>query len=232
MLNELPKKEKPKKPLTKWRLFWRVQKVCLLRSITPMMMYLFTSLIGLACQAIAEGTQVYEVILGIVCIVAGAAFNVPMGYLVGKNHYDSYLTGCIHRRNAVFGIKSGGDHRPEQEYRWWKGFLIGFYVGVPVIIMGIFAAIPATWTGGELALVMFAGWAIFPVQWLRTFLFPNWASDAYPAISGGLSILMILLPVLVTGVSYIVGAMAERSAKQKEEERNERVLRAGIKRKQ
>lgn len=226
MLNELPKKEKPKKPTTKWRLFWRIQKVCFLRSITPMMMYLFCSLIALAFDAISDGTQVYEVIIGAVCILCGAALNAPMGYQAGKTQYDSFLTGCIHRRNAVFGIQSGGDHKPEMEYRWWKGFLIGFYVGVPAIIMGIFAAIPATWTGGELALVMFAGWAIFPIQWTRNLLYPDW-SGSYPAISGGFSMLMVLLPILVTGISYIVGAMAEKKIKQNEEARNERVLKAG-----
>ena len=226
MLNELPKKQKAKKPLTKWRLFWRIQKVCFLRAVTPFMMYLFMSLIALAVDAIADGTQIYEVAVGLVCVLAGAAFNAPLAFQYGKLHYDSFLTGEIHRRNAAFGIQSGGDHSPEQEFRWWKGFLIGFYIGIPVIIMGIFAALPATWSQGELALVMVAGWAIFPIQWARNLMFPDW-SGSYPAISGGYCMLMILLPILVTGISYIVGAAVEKKNKQNEEARSERVAEAG-----
>ncbi len=228
MLNELPKKEKPRKPTTKWRLFWRIQKECALRAVTPFMMYLFCSLIALAFQALSDETEVYEVVIGAACILLGAALNAPMGYLAGQKQYDSYLTGCIHHRNAIFGIQSGGDHKPEQEYRWWKGFLIGFYVGVPVIIMGIFAAIPANniWASGETALVMVAGWAIFPIQWARNLMFPDWSGD-YPAVSGGYCMLMILLPILVTGISYIVGAAVEKKNKQNEEARSERVAEAG-----
>ena len=229
MLNDLPKKEKNRKPVTRWRYFWRIQKVCALRAITPFMMYLFMSLIGLACQTFSpDTTEWYEVLLGALCIVGGAAFNAHLVYTYGKMHYDAYLTGCIHRKNKLFGIESGGDHRPEQEYRVWKGFLIGFYIGIPVLILGLFAALPGTWRGGEVAMVMFTGWAIFPVQWIRTLLYP--AGDwAYPPVSGGYSMLMIFLPILVSGIFYIVGAMKERRVKEEEAARAERVAEAGKK---
>ena len=230
MLNELPKKEKPAKPLTPWRYFWRVQGVCALRAVTPFMMYLFMSLTGLACQAISpDTTEWYEVLLGAVCIACGAAFNAHLAFSYGKQHYDSYLTGCIHRQNKLFGIESGGDHKPEREYRAWKGFAIGLYIGIPVIIMGIFAAIPATWWQGELALAMVAGWAIFPIQWIRAYLYPGVTWESYPAVSGGYSMLMIVLPVIVTGVFYIVGAMKEKRMKAQEAERAARVAEAGKK---
>ena len=90
MLNELPKKEKPRKPTTKWRLFWRIQKECALRAVTPFMMYLFCSLIALAFQALSDETEVYEVVIGAACILLGAALNAPMGYLAGQKQYDSY----------------------------------------------------------------------------------------------------------------------------------------------
>ena len=48
MLNELPKKQKVKKPLTKWRLFWRIQKVCFLRAVTPFMKVTSYSMVGLS----------------------------------------------------------------------------------------------------------------------------------------------------------------------------------------
>ena len=227
MLNDLPKKEKVRKPLTPWRYFWRIQKECALRAVTPFMMYLFMSLIALAVQAISPDSTVwYEVVLGALCIVIGAAFNAHLLFTRGKMHYDAYLTGRIHEKNRLFGVESGGDHRPEKEYRPWKGFLIGFYIGVPVLVFGLFAAIPVTWSGGEVALVMFAGWAIYPIQWLRAYLYPGQSDWAYPPVSGGYSMLMILLPVLVSGIFYLVGAMVQRREKEREAERAEQVARA------
>ena len=226
MLNDLPKKEKKRKPLTKWRYFWRIQKECALHAVAPFMMYLFMSLIGLASQTISpDTTEWYEVLIGAVCIVCGAAFNAHLCFQRGKIHYDAYLTGCIHKKNKLFGIESGGDHSPEKEYRFWKGFLLGFYVG----IMGLFAAIPATWRGGEVALDMFAGWAIFPIQWARAFLYPGQNDWVYPPISGGFSMLMIFLPILVSGIFYFIGAMAQKRTKEEENLRSERVAEAAKK---
>ena len=230
MLNDLPKKQKKEKPMTSWRYFWRIQKVCALRAVTPFMMYLFMSLIALACQAISpDTTEWYEVLLGAACIACGAAFNAHLTFSYGKMHYDSYLTGCIHRKNKLFGIQSGGDHRPEQEYPWLKDLLIGFYVGVPVLVMGLFAALPATRSGRETAMDMLAGWAIFPIQWIRSFLYPGVSDWAYPPVSGGYSMLMIFLPILVSGVFYFVGAMVQKRNKEAEAARAERVAQAGKK---
>ena len=225
MLQELPKK--PKKEageLTKGRLFWRIQKVCFLRAVTPCMMYLFTSLIALAINAISlETLEIYEIVLGSVCILGGVAFNAHLAYNYGKLHYDSYITGCLHRKNRLFGIQSGGDHRVEQEYRPWKGFLIGLYVGIPVIVFGTLAAIPATWSWGEVALMMFASWAILPVQWIRgrKFVVGEGESWVSPPVCGGWSLLFILLPIIVTGVFYIVGAMTEKRRKERAEANGE-----------
>ena len=227
MLNDLPKKEKVRKPATPWRVFWRVQKECALRAVTPFMMYLFMSLIALAVQAISPDSTVwYEVVLGALCIVAGAAFNANLIFARGKMHFDAYLTGRLYEKNKLFGIESGGDRRPEREYRPWKGFLIGFYVGLPVLFLGMFAAIPATWSGGEVAMVMFAGWAIFPVQWIRAYLFPGQSDWAYPPVSGGYAMLMALLPILVSGIFYIVGATVQRREKEREAQRAERIAEA------
>ncbi len=223
MLNEGPKKQKVRKPDNAWRRFLRVQKVCLLRAVTPCMMYLFMSLLAFALQAISDGVAVYEIVLGSLCIAGGAAFNAQLAYSYGKLHFDSYLTGCLHRQNVRMGIASGGDHRPEQEYRPWKGFLIGFYVGLPVLIFGTLAIFRATWAWAEVLLDMFAAWAILPIQWHRGLKFPGENDWAYPPVSGGWSLLSLLLPILVTGVFYIVGAYCEKRRKQAESRRAEEI---------
>ena len=77
-------------------------------------------------------------------------------------------------------------------------------------------------------MVMFTGWAIFPVQWIRSCLCPS-GDWTYPPVSGGYSMLMILLPVLVSGIFYIVGAMVQKRNKALEAARAERVAEAGKK---
>lgn len=207
-----------KKELTKGRLFWKIQKESFRRSVTIYLMYLFMSLLLLSSQAI--GNTAAQIILGLLCVLGGMAFDAHLSYHIGADHYDSYIAGCLHRKNALFGIQSGGDHRVEREYRPYKGFLIGFYAALPVFVLGILAG---HFGVGEnifgsiagVALVMFAGWAIIPIAWLRNFAHLN--------LSFYWTLIMTLIPILVSGILYIVGAMLEKRKKQSENERMEKV---------
>ncbi len=232
MLNEAPKKQKKKKDYsnpTKWQYFWRIQGECLRRSVTPYLMYLFMSLLALACQTIdADNIIVIEIVLGILCIAGGAFFNGHLLYHTGKIHYGSYIAGQIHRKNIAFGIASGSGHRPEREYRIWKGFLIGFYIALPAIILGIIAGsidMSQVWGYVQYAFIMFAGWAILPITFFGT------AGTA--AGTGGLSVsmywslLMALLPILVSGIFYIVGAYSEARSRARAAEHDQEVQEAG-----
>ncbi len=231
MLNEAPKKPKKEKDYshpTRAQLFWRTQAECLRRSVTPFLMYMFMSMLALAIYALAKDAHIaVSILLTLVCIAGGAFYNGHLCYHYGKLHYGVYVAGELHRRNELFGIPSGSGHRPEREYRPWKGFLIGFYVALPAAVLAII--------GGSLQLagnlifssfvgtlfLMFAGWAIFPVTWFNT------------SVGGGLSVslfwslLMLLLPLLVSGIFYIVGAQKERRTREAEVERAETVAEAG-----
>lgn len=215
MLNEAPKKVKKTKDYanpTKKQLVGRNIKECWRRAVTPSLMYLFMSLLAFACSVINSFALV--VVLGSVCIVIGAMFNAHLCYQCGKIHYDAYITGCLHRKNQLFGIASGGDHRVEREYRPWKGFLIGFLVGVPVIFFALLTlAAPGIF---EVALMMFCGYAIFPVQWMRIGL-------GIESISALWSIAFIVLPVIVSGVFYLIGARKEKLVKEKETEQQDTI---------
>ena len=225
MLNDKPKKVKDYSNPTGWQLFWRIQKECWRRMGTPYLMYLFMSLLLLALQAIVpDESTTLEMVLGSICIAFGAFFNAHLLYHTGILHYDNYLTGNIHRRNARLGIQSGGDHRPEREFRPWKGFYIGLLVGVPVIILGILAHY--FYVYASVFFAMFAGWAIIPITWfgpgeggVGMKLDPLW------------SLIFVLLPVLVSGIAYLVGAFVERGRKLREEEREEAIRSAGKKKK-
>ena len=212
--------------LTRSQYFWRTQRECWRRMVTPYIMYLFMSMLLLATQAISSESLTWlKILLGTVCILIGALFNGHLAYNTGIMHYDALLTGNIHRKNIEQGIASGGDHRPEREYAPWKGFYIGFLVGVPVIIVAGLACIPGAineaMAVGQFLLLMFGGFAIVPVSW------------AYRGFEGGVpagayawSLLMVLLPIIVTGVFYIVGAKVEKHKKQVIEERQEAIQNA------
>lgn len=203
---------------TKAKRFWRIQGECWRRMVTPYMMYLFMSMILLATQAIS--IKWLAILLGTLCILIGAAFNAHLAYNTGVYHYDAYLTGNIHRRNLEMGIESGGDHRPEREYAVWKGFYIGFLVGIPVIIFAGLACIPNAMAGGGVGrffLVMFAGFAIMPVSWIIG------GFEGAPAGTFAYSMLFVLLPVIVTGAFYILGAYMEKRKKKVIKERAEAV---------
>lgn len=204
--------------ISKAKLFWRTQGECWRRMVTPYIMYLFMSMLLLATQTI-ENPELFwlRCLLGIVCILIGAAFNAHLAYGTGAMHYDAYLTGCIHRRNREQGIMSGGDHRPEREYAAWKGFYIGLLIGIPVVIFAGLSCIPGAIVNsfGQFFLVMFAGFAIVPVSWCFP-IDPETNQSALALHPGyyAYSMLMVLLPIIITGVFYIIGAMVEKRRKQ------------------
>lgn len=203
MLNEAPKKKKQESgPPSKARLFWRIQRECWRRMITPFMMYLFTSLLAYAVAALAGVDNLtVKIVADVVCIAFGAVFNAHLAYNYGKMHYDAYLTGCLHRKNELFGIQSGGDHRTEREFRVWKGFYIGFLVGVPVILFGGLGHVSGFF---RLLALLFTSWAVAPMSWVQLSR-QKVLGETY-VVSSLWSLPMALLPVLVTGVSYLVGA--------------------------
>ncbi len=234
MLNEAPKKKKKKKDYsnpTKWQYFWRIQGECLRRSVTPYLMYLFMSLLALTCQTIVpDENSVIEIVLCLLCIAGGAFFNGHLLFHTGKLHYGSYIAGQLHRKNIAFGIQSGGGHRPEREYRVWKGFLIGFYVALPAIILGTIAgsiAVSQAWGYVQYAFMMFAGWAIIPI----TFFGTGGAGGETVGLSVSMywSLLVSLLPIIVSGIFYIVGGYAEARDRARAAEHDRQVEEAGQK---
>ena len=209
--------------LTKSQRFWLTQKECWKRMTTPYIMYVFMSMLLLATQEIgAEGLVWLRITLGTLCILIAAAFNAHLAYTAGIAHYDAFLTGNIHRRNIEQGIASGGDHHTEREYAPWKGFYIGFLVGVPVLLFAGLACIPGAMNEelaiGRFMLIMFAGFAIVPVSWVFEGLYGGMSTGAY-----AWSMLFVLLPIIVTGVFYIIGAHVEKKRKQVIEERQEEI---------
>lgn len=206
-----------------WKLFWRTQRECWRHMLLPYLMYLFMGLGMLAVQAIPSKdpnvvATPLKVILGVVCLIFPAFLNGHLAYLTGKEHYDYYLTGCLHRRNKVFGIESGGDHRVEREYAPWKGFLIGLCIASPVLVFGTLTGI--WYNAFALVQIIVAGWSILPLTWFET---RSVEERVGLCVSPFYSLLFALLPILVSGVMYIVGAMVEKNRKAAQQERADKV---------
>ena len=235
MLNEAPKKRRKAVDYAHpngWQLFWRTQRECWRRMVTPFLMYLFMGLLLLACQAIPNMWA--QIGFGILCIAGGGFYNGHLCYQYGKLHYGALVAGELHRKNEEEGISSAGDHHVEREYSPWKGFYIGFLVGVPVIILGCLAGalfdriydgtVIGPLLGGYSAvvLIMFAAWAIMPVLWIRNYV------PGMGGISLYWSLVMIVLPIVISGIFYILGAYAERRSRKAESERERHILEARL----
>ena len=204
MLNEAPKKKEDLSHPTKWKLFWRIQKECWRHMVTPALMYMFTGLTAVALYTLINNFYAH-LILEILLLLSGVGFNIHLCFQYGKMHYDAYVTGCLHRQNEIFGIQSGGNHRVEKEYRPWKGFYIGFLVGVPVLIFGGLGHIEGARSVCAILLMLFSWWSFIPASLVSSYHFNVLGAESFP-LSTIWSLPMIVLPVLVSGISYIMGA--------------------------
>lgn len=219
MLNEAPKKIKDYTHPTKSQLFWRIQGECWRRAVTPYLMYLFMGMLGLLCALIKTPWLVISLV--ILCVLGGAAFNAHLSFNYGKKHYDAFVTGELHRSNERIGIPSGGDHHVEREYRFWKGSLIGLCIGAPVILLSLIGIFADHATLGFF-FIMLAAWAYLPV-WC--------VGGGVTAVEGSYVVnpvwcmIMVLLPIIVTTVFYIVGALIEKRKKDEQAAREAEVER-------
>ena len=218
MLNEAPKK--PKKVVdyahpNGWQLFWRIQRESWRRMLTPALMYFFMSLMMLAVQVIE--IVWLQIVLGVACIAGGIFFNAHLMFHFGDAHYDTFLSGRLYRkREQEEGIFTAPDHHVEKEYRPWKGFFIGFLIGLPVILLGILSgALEGTTAGNAMlwAFAMLAGCAIVPITWLRNYV------SGLAGLSYFWTIPTVIVPIVVSGVFYMLGAWNNQRKRTRREER-------------
>lgn len=195
--------------------FWANVKECLGHSVVPMLMYLAMSgvlLIVVLRKADENGNVSTTLLLtmAVICGVLAAAYNALMAWACGGTHYEQLVSGNMKRKAAY---ESGYElnistYKAQKEYRPWKGFLIGFFIGLPTLLGGIFfgsmqGKIQSQTTAQYEAIFLLvfeflAGWATLPFQYTN-------------AAHYGLSAIFCLLPIAVTGVFYIVGAYAKRA---------------------
>ncbi len=211
---------------TFWGYVWTLFKGSLLAAIMYFcagMVLMMTAIKGE--KIVWEGTQIAWTIG---CIVFAAAYQGLAFWANGGNAYEMLVSGNIKR--TAYG-ESGeaykmGNHKESQEYRPWKGFVIGAFVSLYCIVFGIIlgcnqATIDAGTQGKGLGIVilisfLLSGWSIIPFYCMNA---------AGISVSYFLSLLFALIPIIVGGFTYIGGAYGRRNKVLKAQEEQERKAR-------
>ncbi len=193
-------------------------------SIVPGLIYCFASSVILLVvlndvdQKWNDNKLIWTIILALAC----TAYDAYILYVKGGEGYEQLVSGNMKRmsspENSEYIITA---HKYAKEYRPWKGFAIGLFAVVFTVAMGIvFGANQAAIDSMEekgfsgmsvLILLAFvtSGWSIIPVFYMN-------ASGM--AVSYYYCCLFAVVPFIVMGVMYIVGAYAKRNKRLREQE--------------
>jgi cytochrome bd-type quinol oxidase subunit 2 len=209
-----------KKKLKKFgRYTWELFK----DALPSLFMYLCASMILLMLTLRGEKIEWNnnKLMWSIVCAVGGLAYTGLIMWACGGQHYEMLVSGNIKRATAdAYGMSYKiSSHKEAKEYREWKGFVIGAFMAIlPIVTAIVFGcnqtAIDGKLNGGGLAIIvllsfLLSGWTILPFYYMN---------HAGIHVSYFLSGLLGLLPVIVAGVFYIVGAYARRNKTVRQQE--------------
>lgn len=157
----------------------------------------------------------------LVCGGAACAYTALVMWACGGNHFEMLVSGNVKRTTAnEYGMTyKMSSHKEAKEYRVWKGFVIGGFTALLPIVAGIVfginqQTIDGGLSGGALsAFVVIAffltGWSILPFYYMN-------AVGIH--VSYFISSLLGLLPIVVGGVFYIIGAYARRNKNIRQQE--------------
>lgn len=203
-------------------------------SILPSLMYVCASSILMMLlfkdeKVIWDGSKVAWTV---VCILGAAGYNFLAVWGYGGNAYEMLVSGNIKRStlDAYGNVYKMSAHKEAGEYRVWKGFVIGAFVALLTIAFDIWFAVKQDaivageyGTGAGIFIIIgffLTGWSTLPLYCM---------SKAGIAVSYSLSFLFVLIPVLVSGAGYIVGAYYRRNKAIKKQEALDRMAQAEAK---
>lgn len=123
---------------TKWKVFWRLVGECFFRSLTPAAMYFVASVVLMLIQAKVKAVST-TVVWACVCGICALAYNGLLMWVCGGSHYEMLVSGNMKRRSAMqmgseLNITS---YKYQKEYRPWKGFVIGAFASLLLVVGGI-----------------------------------------------------------------------------------------------
>lgn len=214
---------------TKNKIFWRTVRETLLQALAPMMMFLVAGMVMLLFFA-KSYSQTKMIVWSVVCGVIALGYDGLLTWLVGGTHYEQLVSGNMKRRSAM---NSGRElnitsYKYEKEYRPWKGFAMGAWYAAIVLIGAIVLGCNQAHIGqktsstglGVFVLIFdfLAGWIYLPFQ-IANMKVPTTVSYFH-------CMWFALLPIVVSGVTYICGAYAKRAKRVREQELAEKARQA------
>ncbi len=215
-MNEIKEKQESRAAI-RFKLFWKIQWECIKASLISLVLYFSVGMLMLATNLIK--IPILQVIVGIVCIAYVGVINAYLSFRTGKQHYERLEQGKIYRENVLFGMEIPKEHCEEKEYRWWKGFVSGFYIGLPVLFFGALIAITNSEVL-ELIATYTVGWAMELTVWLTS----TFTVLPQTGVSWLLSYVMVLVPFVISGVFYILGARKQKRLMVERRERADQVM--------
>ncbi len=184
-------------------------------SILPTVMYCCAGLIMMMItmkESVKWGGS--QIAWSVVCIIGAAAYHALAGWASGGNQYEMLVSGNV-KRSTMDAYGNGykiSSHKEVKEYRPWKGFASGAFVAVLPVIFAIILGCnqdvvhsdnAPKWVAVVLLISFFlSGWTVIPFYCMNEVVGPT---------SYFLSLLFVLIPVAVSGASYIAGAYGRRN---------------------
>ena len=196
------------------RQIWELFK----NSIVPALMYCFaSSVMWLVTMNDSDQTWNDNKLFWTVILALGSTvYNAYIMYVKGGEGYEMLVSGNMKRMSATAETEGYliSAHKYAKEYRPWKGFAIAAFAVAYTVFTGIiFGCNQATidsmsgdeFSGLSVAVLLgfiMSGWSIMPFFYMNASGMP---------ISYFYSCLFAIVPFIVIGVMYIVGAYARRN---------------------
>ncbi len=184
-------------------------------SILPSIMYACAGwlLMGITLNGTPVTWTDKKLLWSVCCALGAALYQVFTAWVSGGNQYEMLVSGNVKRSSSAAGNEYQiSSHKLAKEYRPWKGFLIGGFTAIVPALVGFIlgcsgkAAHVETMSKALTLLVLFSffvgGWATIPFYV---------ANQAGYYVSYFWILPVSLLPVVIGGVMYIVGAYSRRN---------------------
>ncbi|MBQ8426298.1 MAG: hypothetical protein IJX16_00870 [Clostridia bacterium] len=181
-------------------------KFYLKQAFVPFVYIILVSIIAVAVLAIGDDLIWLKAVLGVCNVGLYSAVAFGTSYKEGQMALKVRIANDLERKHIV---KTGED-RPlkiHEEYKWWKGFMIGAIACAPMLILLLVHTVlilinPALNGGGVVASMI--NMAFFVFIMLRS----GNATDVKPLEPAKFYFNLIALPIvmLVCGIGYYMGA--------------------------
>lgn len=170
-----------------------------------------------------------------ICLVVVLAYNAIMAYAQGTHSFEMLVSGNM-RRRSMAELEGGykiSSHREAQEYRVWKGFVVGAILAIFPIVTGIVFGCNQSLIDSVFATENVTNNVAFAWVFLILLVLSGWSPTLFMALNASgiyvsyfWCIPFAILPVLINGFFYIAGAYGKRRKVLKAQELADRISQA------